>query len=96
MNTLDTLRAHKDEIEHLAKLHGARNIRVFGSAARAEDTPDSDIDFLIDMEESRSLLDLIGFKQDLEAMLNRPADVLTEKGISPYLRERILSEAVEL
>ena len=96
MNTLETLRAHKDEIEHLAKLHGARNIRVFGSAARAGDTPDSDIDFLIDMEESRSLLDLVGLKQDLEAMLNRPADVLTERSISPYLRERILREAVTL
>ena len=96
MNTLETLRARKDEIKRLARLHGARNIRVFGSAVRAEDTSDSDIDFLIDMEESRSLLDLVGLKQDLEAMLNRPADVLTEKGISPYLRERILSEAVEL
>lgn len=96
MNTLETLRAHKDEIEHLAHLHGARNIRVFGSAARAEDTSDSDIDFLIDMEESRSLLDLVGLKQDLEAMLKRPADVLTEKGISPYLRDQILSEAVSL
>jgi predicted nucleotidyltransferase len=96
MNTLDTLRGHKHEIENLAKLHGARNIRVFGSVARAEDTSNSDIDFLIDMEESRSLLDLIGFKQDLEAMLKRPADVLTERGINPYLRERILDEAVTL
>ena len=69
---------------------------MFGSAARAEDTSDSDIDFLIDMEESRSLLDLVGLKQDLEAMLNRPADVLTERSISPYLRERILREAVTL
>jgi predicted nucleotidyltransferase len=96
MNTLETLRARRSEIERLATLHGARNIRVFGSVARNEDTSDSDIDFLIDMEESRSLLDLVGFKQDLEAMLNRPADVLTERGISPYLRERILREAVRL
>ena len=96
MNTLETLRARKGEIERLARLHGARNIRVFGSAARGEDTSDSDIDFLIDMEELRSLLDLVGLKQDLEAMLNRPADVLTERGISPYLRERILREAVRL
>jgi predicted nucleotidyltransferase len=96
MNTLETLRTHKAEIEHLASLHGARNIRVFGSVARAEDTSDSDIDFLIDMEESRSLLDLVGFQQDLEAMLNRPTDVLTERGINPYLRERILDEAVAL
>lgn len=96
MNTLETLRAHKGEIERLARLHGARNIRVFGSVARDEDASDSDIDFLIDMEESRSLLDLVGLKQDLEAMLNRPADVLTERGISPYLRERILRESVAL
>ncbi|MGA7180865.1 MAG: nucleotidyltransferase family protein [Thiobacillaceae bacterium] len=96
MNTLDTLRTHKVEIEHLASLHGAHNIRVFGSVARAEDTPDSDIDFLIDMEETRSLLDLVRFQQELEAMLKRPADVLTERGINPYLRERILAEAVAL
>ena len=48
------------------------------------------------MEESRSLLDLVGFQQDLEAMLSRPTDVLTERGINPYLRERILDEAVTL
>ena len=96
MNTLETLRARKAEIERLASIHGARNIRVFGSVARSEDTSDSDIDFLIDMEESRSLLDLVGFKQELEAMLNRPTDVLTERGISPYLRKRILAEAIAL
>ena len=96
MNTLETLRAHKDKIERLARFHGARNIRVYGPAARAEDTSDSDIDVLIDMEKSRSLLDLIGSKQNLEAMPNRPADVLTERGINPYLRERILDEAVTL
>lgn len=96
MNTLETLRARKAEIERLASIHGARNIRVFGSVARSEDTSDSDIDFLIDMEESRSLLDLVGFKQELETMLNRPADVLTERGISPYLRKRILAEAIAL
>ena len=96
MNTLETLRARKPEIERLARIHGARNIRVFGSVARSEDTSDSDIDFLIDMEESRSLLDLVGFKQELEAMLNRSADVLTERGIIPYLRKRILAEAIAL
>jgi len=96
MSTLETLRTRKQEIEHLASLHGARNIRVFGSVARAKDTPDSDIDFLIDMEETRSLLDLVSFQQELETMLKRPADVLTERGINPYLRERILTEAVAL
>jgi uncharacterized protein len=96
MSTLETLRTRRQEIQCLASLHGARNIRVFGSVARTEDTAESDIDFLIDMEKSRSLLDLVGFQQELEAMLNRPADVLTEKGMNPYLRDRILGEAIAL
>jgi predicted nucleotidyltransferase len=96
MSTLETLRTRRQEIQHLASLHGAHNIRVFGSVARTEDTAESDIDFLIDMDESRSLLDLVGFQQELEAMLNRPADVLTERGINPYLRDRILGEAIAL
>jgi predicted nucleotidyltransferase len=96
MSTLETLRTRRQEIQRLASLHGARNIRVFGSVARTEDTAESDIDFLIDMDESRSLLDLVGFQQELEAMLNRPADVLTERGINPYLRDRILGEAIAL
>jgi len=96
MSTLEMLRTRRQEIQRLASLHGARNIRVFGSVARTEDTAESDIDFLIDMDESRSLLDLVGFQQELEAMLNRPADVLTERGINPYLRDRILGEAIAL
>ena len=96
MSTLETLRTRKQEIERLASLHGVHNIRVFGSVAREEDTAESDIDLLIDMEESSSLLDLVGFQQELEVMLNRPADVLTENGINPYLRDSILGEAVAL
>ncbi len=96
MSTLETLRTRRQDIQRLASLHGARNIRVFGSVVRAEDTAESDIDFLIDMDESSSLLDLVGFQQELEAMLNRPADVLTERGINPYLRDRILGEAIAL
>jgi len=96
MNTLETLRTRRQEIQRLASLDGVHNIRIFGSVARAEDTAESDIDFLIDMEASCSLLDLVGFQQELEAMLNRPADVLTEKGINPYLRDSILGEAVAL
>jgi len=96
MSTLETLRIRRQEIQRLASFHGAHNIRVFGSVARKEDTAESDIDFLIDMEESRSLLDLVGFQQELQTMLNRPADVLTEKGINLYLRDRILGEAIAL
>jgi predicted nucleotidyltransferase len=82
----------RDEILRLAALHGARNIRVFGSSRRGEDRPDSDIDLLVDMEPGRSLLDFIGLSQDLEELLHRSIDVLTETSLSPLLRSRILDE----
>jgi predicted nucleotidyltransferase len=92
--TLEEILGNKrGEILRLAREHGAGNVRVFGSAARGEAGPQSDIDFLVDMEEGRSLLDLIGFWQDLEDLLNRKVDVLSEGGIHPYLRDRIISEA---
>ena len=96
MNTLEQLRSRKNEIDTLAQRHGASHIRVFGSVARGDDTEFSDIDILIDMKKASSLLDLIGFQQDLSKMVGRRADVLTERALSPYLRERILSEAVDL
>ena len=96
MTTLDQLRSRKNEIATLAQRHGASHIRVFGSVARGDDTEFSDIDILIDMKKASSLLDLIGFQQDLSKMVGRRADVLTEHALSPYLRERILSEAVDL
>lgn len=86
----------RDDILRIAAQHGASNIRVFGSVARGEAEPESDLDLLIQLESGRSLLDLIAIKQDLEDLLERKVDVLTESAISPYLRERILREAVPL
>ena len=71
-------------------------MRVFGSLARGEGGEDSDLDLLVTLREGRSLLDLVGLKQDLEDLVHRPVDVVTEKALSPYLRERVLSEAVPL
>lgn len=96
MTTLEMLRSRRREIETLAHNYCARNIRIFGSVARGEDTSESDIDFLVDMGENSSLLDLVGLHQDLTAALGRPAEVLTVHSISPYLRNRILSEALPL
>ncbi len=80
----------------IAARHGARNVRVFGSVARGEATGDSDLDLLVEMETGRTFLDLVGFWQDLEDLLGTRVDVLTDGGISPHLRDRILAEAVPL
>ena len=90
------LQKYRAEILDLARRHGARNVRVFGSLARGEDNGDSDLDLLVTLEEGRSLLDLVGLKQDLEDLVHRPVDVVTERALSPYLRDRVLSEAIPL
>jgi uncharacterized protein len=87
---------HREEILALARRHGASNVRLFGSLARGEGTETSDLDLLVTLAQGRSLLDLVGLKQDVEDLLHRPVDVVTERSLSPYLRERILSEAVPL
>jgi len=66
---------------------------VFGSWARGEAGPDSDLDLLINVEPGTSLLDMIGLQQALEDLVGGKVDVLTEDGISPYVKERILAEA---
>ena len=90
------IRDHRDEILRLAREHGARNVRLFGSAARGEDRPDSDLDLLVDMDDGRSLVDHVALKQDLEDLLGREIDVVTERSLHPRLRERVLREAVAL
>jgi uncharacterized protein len=90
------LNKHRDAILRLAAAHGARNVRVFGSVARGTASETSDLDLLVAMEPGRSLLDLVALNQDLEDVLGRPVDVVTEGGLSPYLRDRILAEAIAL
>ena len=93
MNTRELLRKKRAEILAIAAKHGASNVRIFGSVARSEDTTTSDVDILVDMHGDRSLLDLVALKQDIEELLGRRADVLTEESISRYLRDRICAEA---
>lgn len=88
-----TIEGHRDEILQIAARHGARNVRVFGSVARGEDRTDSDVDLLVEMADDRSLLDLVGLEQDLEELLGRNVDVLTDAAIHPALRPRITAEA---
>src|SRR5438093_9077262 len=96
MKRLDQVRAMRPAILELAAKHGMRRVRIFGSVARGEETEASDLDVLVDVEPGRSLLDLAGFELDLEDLLGGKVDVVVEGGISPYLEDRILAEAVPL
>jgi uncharacterized protein len=93
---LEELRLHRHEIERLASRRGARDLRVFGSVARGEARPDSDLDLLVSFETERTLLDLAGLELDLEDLLQCDVDVMEEGGLSPYMEDRILAEAVPL
>ena len=96
MGIKELLESRRNEILDLAGRYGAKNVRIFGSAARGEGGPASDVDLLVDMEKGRNLLDLVGFWQDLEELLGCRVDVITDGGMSPYLRERIYAEALPL
>ena len=86
----------RDEILRLAAKHGANNVRVFGSVARGEAALDSDVDFLVQMENDRSLLDLANLVHDLEDFLERKVHVVEPESVYWYIRERVLKEAVPL
>lgn len=77
---------NREAILQIVAHHGARNVRVFGSVARGDDCADSDVDLLVEMEDDRSFLDLVGLEQDLEELLGRNVDVLTDAAIHPVLR----------
>jgi uncharacterized protein len=87
------LKDKRDAILRIAAQRGAYNVRVFGSAARGEAGEDSDIDLLVEFEPGRSLLDHTALVLDLEEILGRKVDVVTEKGLYWLLRRRILKEA---
>ena len=90
------LSRYRAEILRIAAEHGARHVRAFGSRARGEGEADSDIDLLLDLEAGRSLLDLIGLEQAIEDLTHLEVDVVTTGGLSPYLKDRVLAEAVPL
>ena len=87
------LQLQREDILRIAAHHGARNVRLFGSAARGEATDGSDLDFLVEMEPERSLMDLVGLRSDLMDLLGREVDVVTEDSLYWLLRRKILREA---
>lgn len=96
MGIQELLQSKRQDILRIAEQHGARNVRIFGSVARGEARPDSDLDFLVEMEEGRSLLDHVMLQLELEGLLGRTVDVVTERSLYWLLRRRILNEAKPL
>ena len=87
---------HRDDILALAARHGARHVRLFGSVARGEADVESDVDFLVQMEPGRTLLDLGGLLMDLRDLLGVEVDIVTEGGLKGAFRDVVLSEAVPI
>jgi hypothetical protein len=92
----DQLFSRRDEILGIARRRGAVSVKIFGSVVRGEETPDSDVDFLVEMEPDRSLLDMGGLLMDLQEALGCKVDIVTEQGLRPRIRPRVLQEALPL
>jgi predicted nucleotidyltransferase len=94
--TLEDLCERRRELCEVAARRGAGRLRVFGSVARGDAGPSSDVDLLVDLEPERSLLDLGGLLMDLSELLGVEVDVVTEASLNPRVRARVLAEAVVL
>jgi len=96
LDPVELIRSKRAEILRIAAKHGATNIRVFGSVARGETRADSDVDFLIDAGPVTSSWFPAGLIVDLQDLLGRPVEVVTENGLNPLIKDRVLQEAIPL
>ena len=96
MSNEELVKLRRQEIIAIAQRYGARDVRIFGSVARGEARPDSDIDFLVELEPGRSLFDLGGMLYELQELLGVGVDVVTRNGLRARIRERVLQEAIPL
>ena len=96
MCQLDRLKQLKDEILAIARKHNAEKVYVFGSCARREETPGSDVDLLVDFNQDATLFDQVDIQDETHSLLNCDVDVVSRRGLHPYIRSRVLAEAVEL
>jgi hypothetical protein len=96
MNRLTALRERRHELLAIASRYGARNLRVFGSVARGDARPDSDIDFLVEFEPGRGLLAHAALIRELEGLLASKVDVVSQNGLKQRIRSQVLREAVPL
>src|SRR5438309_11536514 len=90
---LALVRRMRSSLDRAARQHGIRDLRVFGSVARGDENPDSDVDFLVDLEPGRTLLDLIGFQQEAEDILGVGVDVSVPRMMKERVRARAMREA---
>lgn len=93
MDLLVLVKRRKKRILQLADLYGVYDIRIFGSVARGEADESSDIDFLVKIKPGKSLFDLGGFVFDVKELLGVEVDAVTEDGLHPRMRERVIQEA---
>ena len=96
MKIEELLKSKRQEILAIAARHGARNVRVFGSVARGETKPESDVDILVEMESGTSLMDHVTLMQDLEDLLERKVDVVSDRALHWYIRDQVIAEATPL
>ena len=96
MCMLDEIRAKREEIYAIARKHKAEKLWVFGSCARKEENPGSDVDLLVKFNDKASMLDLVHIRNGVRSIVMRDVDVVSSRGLSPFLGKRILSEAVAL
>lgn len=96
MRLMDQLSTMRQAILQTANEVGARDVRVFGSVARGEERPDSDIDFLVTLDPGRTLMDLARLESRLESLLGRPVDVTTVAGLREPVRSSALREAIRV
>lgn len=96
MITFDMLLARREEIIALAAKHKAEHVRVFGSVARGESTEQSDVDLLVHFQPDASLFDLMDLREASESLLQTPVDVISDRGLSPFMSASILHDAIEL
>lgn len=96
MNRRDVLKDKRKEILRIAERYGAKNVRIFGSVARGDVGPDSDVDFLVDLEPGRNLFDLGGFLYEVQELLGVSVDVVTENGLRDHVRPSVLRDAAPL
>ncbi len=96
MTLRELLTEKREEILAIAARRGASNVRIFGSVARGEERKNSDIDFLVEMEANRSILDRAGLQVELQKLLRKKVDVVTERNLRERMRNQVLSEAVPL
>ncbi len=96
MSIEQLLEGKREEIRRIAEKHGAKNVRILGSTSRGDARPDSDVDLLVDTGPETSSWFPAGLVLDLEEALGRRVEVVTEKGLDPLLKDRVLREAIPL